>query len=104
MCFLKEILRDTVSNVIEDLVIYVRAVTDYLISNVGLTQVQVDKMWSFVKKSPLLEMQGDVGQSSGPIPVLHQFYPNPFSIEDLKGLMRPETSRGRHALHGRENY
>jgi hypothetical protein len=27
-------------------------------------------------------MQGDVGRSSGSLPVLHQFYPNPFRIDD----------------------
>jgi hypothetical protein len=26
-------------------------VTDFLIKNVGLTEVQVDEMWSFVKKN-----------------------------------------------------
>jgi len=26
-------------------------VTDFLIKNVGLTEVQVDEMWSFVKKT-----------------------------------------------------
>jgi transposase-like protein len=79
---IKEIHRDTVSDVIEDLARHAREVTDYLITNVGLTQIQVDEMWSFVKKSLLLEMQGDIGRSSGSLPVLHQFYPNPFSIDD----------------------
>ena len=46
-----EIHRDTVSNVIEDLARHAREVTDYLITNVGLTQIQVDEMWSFVKKN-----------------------------------------------------
>jgi hypothetical protein len=27
-------------------------------------------------------MQGDVGRSSGSLPVLHQYYPNPFRIDD----------------------
>ncbi len=45
-----EIHRDTVSDVIEDLARHAREVTDYLITNVGLTQIQVDEMWSFVKK------------------------------------------------------
>ena len=46
-----EIHRDTVSDVIEDLARHAREVTDYLITNVGLTQIQVDEMWSFVKKT-----------------------------------------------------
>ena len=41
--------RDTVSDVIEDLARHAREVTDLLIKNVGLTQIQVDEMWSFVK-------------------------------------------------------
>ena len=45
-----EIHRDTVSDVSEDLARHARAVTDYLIANVGLTQIQVNEMWSFVKK------------------------------------------------------
>ncbi len=43
--------RDTISNVIEDLARHAREVTDLLIKNVGLTQIQVDEMWSFVKKN-----------------------------------------------------
>ena len=43
--------RDTVSDVIEDLARHAREVTDLLIKNVGLTQIQVDEMWSFVKKN-----------------------------------------------------
>ncbi|KOF08615.1 hypothetical protein AC739_19495, partial [Planococcus glaciei] len=46
-----EIHRDTVSDVIEDLARHAREITDYLITNVGLTQIQVDEMWSFVKKN-----------------------------------------------------
>jgi IS1 family transposase len=53
-----EIHRDTVSNLIEDLARHAREVTDYLITNVGLTQIQVDEMWSFVKKQKKVE-QGD---------------------------------------------
>jgi hypothetical protein len=45
-----EIHRDTVSNVVEDLARHAREVMDFLIKNVGLTEVQVDEMWSFVKK------------------------------------------------------
>ena len=43
--------RDTVSDVIEDLARHAREMTDLLIKNVGLTQIQVDEMWSFVKKN-----------------------------------------------------
>ena len=43
-----EIHRDTVSAVVEDLARHARDVTDFLIKNVGLTEVQVDEMWSFV--------------------------------------------------------
>ena len=45
-----EIHRDTVSNVVGDLARHAREVTEFLIKNVGLTEVQVDEMWSFVKK------------------------------------------------------
>jgi len=46
-----EIHRDTISDVVEDLARHARGVTDFLIRNVGLTEVQVDEMWSFVKKT-----------------------------------------------------
>jgi transposase-like protein len=46
-----EIHRDTVSAVIEDLARHAREVTDLLIKNVGLTRIEVDEMWSFVKKN-----------------------------------------------------
>ncbi len=46
-----EIHRDTVSHVVEDLARHAREVTDFLIRDVGLTEVQVDEMWSFVKKN-----------------------------------------------------
>jgi len=46
-----EIHRDTVSAVVEDLASHARDVTDFLIRDVGLTEVQVDEMWSFVKKN-----------------------------------------------------
>ncbi|KXB01197.1 hypothetical protein AKJ41_02385 [candidate division MSBL1 archaeon SCGC-AAA259O05] len=45
-----EIHRDTVSSLVDDLARHAREVTDFLISNVGLTKVEVDEMWSFVKK------------------------------------------------------
>lgn len=43
--------RDTVSKVVEDLARHARGGTDFLIRNVGLTKIQVDEMWSFVKKT-----------------------------------------------------
>ncbi len=46
-----DIHRDTVSSIIEDLAIHARDVTDLLITDVGLTQIEVDEMWSFVKKN-----------------------------------------------------
>lgn len=46
-----EIHRDTISSVIGDLARQAREVTDYLIKDVGLTKVQVDELWSFVKKN-----------------------------------------------------
>jgi hypothetical protein len=46
-----KIHRDTVSHVVEDLARHAREVTDSLIRDVELTEVQVDEMWSFVKKT-----------------------------------------------------
>jgi transposase-like protein len=46
-----EIHRDTISNLINDLAKHAKAVTDFLITNVGLSQIEVDEMWSFVKKT-----------------------------------------------------
>jgi len=46
-----EIHRDTISDVVEDLARHAMEVTDFLIRNVGLTKVQVDELWSFVKKN-----------------------------------------------------
>jgi len=46
-----EIHRDTVTDVIDDLARHAKEVTDFLIRDVGLTKVQVDEMWSFVKKN-----------------------------------------------------
>ncbi len=45
-----DIHRDTISNLIDDLAKYAREVTDFLITNVGLSHIEVDEMWSFVKK------------------------------------------------------
>ena len=36
---------------VEYLARHARAVTDFLIKDVGLTEVQVDEMWSFAKKN-----------------------------------------------------
>jgi len=46
-----EIHRDTVSDIVNDLASHARDVTDFLIRDVGLTEIQVDEMWSFVKKN-----------------------------------------------------
>ena len=46
-----EIHRDTVSSIIEDLALHARETSDFLITNVGLSHIEVDEMWSFVKKS-----------------------------------------------------
>jgi transposase-like protein len=46
-----EIHRDTITSVIDDIARHAREVTDFLIRNVGLTPVQVDELWSFVKKN-----------------------------------------------------
>ena len=43
--------RDTVSSIIEDLAIHAREVTDLLVTDVGLNQIEVDEMWSFIKKN-----------------------------------------------------
>ena len=43
--------RDTITSLIEDLAKHARGVTDFLIKDVGLTNVQVDEMWSFIKKT-----------------------------------------------------
>lgn len=46
-----EIHRDTVSDVVEDLARHAMEVTNFLIRDVGLNKVQVDEMWSFIKKN-----------------------------------------------------
>ena len=43
--------RDTISSLVEDLAKHAREVTDFLIKDVGLTKIQVDELWSFVKKT-----------------------------------------------------
>ena len=62
-----EIHRDTVSAVVEDLARHAREVTDFLIKDVGLTEVQVDEMWSFVKKNKrklTREMETQIGMAT----------------------------------------
>lgn len=46
-----EVHRDTVSGIVEDLAHHAREVTDFLLHDVGLTKIQVDEMWSFIKKN-----------------------------------------------------
>ena len=43
--------RDTISDLVTDLAKHAREVTDFLIKDVGLTKIQVDELWSFVKKN-----------------------------------------------------
>ena len=43
--------RDTIGGLMGDLAKHAREVTEFLINDVGLTKVQVDEMWSFVKKN-----------------------------------------------------
>ncbi|KYK34461.1 MAG: hypothetical protein AYK19_12035 [Theionarchaea archaeon DG-70-1] len=43
--------RDTITSIIEDIALHSREVTEFLINDVGLTKVQVDEMWSFIKKN-----------------------------------------------------
>lgn len=43
--------RDTISSLVSDLAGHAREVTNFLIKNIDLTQVQVDEMWSFIKKN-----------------------------------------------------
>jgi len=43
--------RDTVSSIMNDLALHAREVTDFLITEVGLTNLEVDEMWSFIKKN-----------------------------------------------------
>jgi len=43
--------RDTISNIMNDLAKHAREMTEFLIKDVGLTKIQVDEMWSFIKKN-----------------------------------------------------
>jgi transposase-like protein len=43
--------RDTISDLMKDLASHAREVTDFLIRDIGFTKVQVDEMWSFIKKN-----------------------------------------------------
>jgi hypothetical protein len=42
---------DTISDIMNDLALHAREVTDFLITEVGLTNLEVDEMWSFIKKN-----------------------------------------------------
>lgn len=43
--------RDTIGNLVSDLAAHCREVTDFLLKDVKLTNVEVDEMWSFIKKN-----------------------------------------------------
>lgn len=43
--------RDTVSAIVSDLARHSREVTEFLLTEVGLSRVQIDEMWSFIKKN-----------------------------------------------------
>ena len=43
--------RDTVGNLVSDLAAHCREVTDFLLKDIKLTNVEVDEMWSFIKKN-----------------------------------------------------
>ena len=43
--------RDTVSSIMNDLANHAREVTDFMIKDIGLTKLEVDEMWSFIKKN-----------------------------------------------------
>jgi hypothetical protein len=58
-----DIHRDTVSDIVEYLARHAREVTNFLIKDVGLTEVQVDEIWSFVKKQKNVD-EGD-GDADG---------------------------------------
>jgi transposase-like protein len=42
--------RDTIGNLLEDMAEHATKVNDYLIKNVGLSQLECDELWTFVKK------------------------------------------------------
>ncbi|MDR2700374.1 MAG: hypothetical protein LBC12_06175, partial [Nitrososphaerota archaeon] len=42
--------RDTIGTLLEDLSEHAAEVSDYLLQNIGLSQLECDELWSFVKK------------------------------------------------------
>jgi transposase-like protein len=42
--------RDTIGNLLEDMAEHAAKVNDYLMKNVGLSQLECDELWTFVKK------------------------------------------------------
>ena len=42
---------DTIANLARDIAVHCEAVTDWLLHDVGLTPIEVDEMWSYVKKN-----------------------------------------------------
>jgi transposase-like protein len=46
-----EIHRDTITSLTRDLAMHAREVTDFLIKDVKMSQIEVDEMWSFIKKN-----------------------------------------------------
>ena len=66
-----EIHRDTISDVIKALVRHVREVTDFLINDVNLTKVQVDEMWSFIKKTKNVDKGDENADKDGKCSDLH---------------------------------
>jgi transposase-like protein len=47
--------KNTITSIIDDLEIHSREMTDFLIKNVGLTELQVKEMWSFVEKQKKID-------------------------------------------------
>ena len=43
--------RDTIGGLISDMAAHCQEVTDFLIKDAGLSEAEVDEMWSFIKKS-----------------------------------------------------
>ena len=50
--------KNTITSIIDDLETHSREMTDFLIKDVGLTELQVEEMWSFVKKQRKID-RGD---------------------------------------------
>ena len=43
--------RDTIGRLLEDMAEHAELMNDYLIKNVGLTPLECDELWSFIKKN-----------------------------------------------------